>query len=70
MNLHLAKLHNHVFIRSIYGFVIKVFPIFSDESHFTFLVIRKFTCAVALAHFTIAHPALGLLQGSIDHFPI
>ena len=70
MNLHLAKLHIHVFIRCIYGSEVKIFPIYSDELHFTFLVIRKFTCADALAHFTLPHPALGLLQRSIEHFPM
>ena len=25
MNLHLAKLHNHAFVRAIYGFEVKVF---------------------------------------------
>ena len=30
MNLHLAKLHNHVFIRAIYGFKVKVFHIISS----------------------------------------
>ena len=52
MNIHLAKLHIHVFIRAIYGIEVKVFPYSSDVSQSTFPVNWKFTCAVALTHVT------------------
>ena len=49
MNLHLAKLHNHVFIRSIYGLKVKVFHNISGIQAKIFPSQLKVTCAVALA---------------------
>ena len=50
LNLHLAKLHIHVFSRAIYGFEVKVFQNNSAVSQLNFQVSWKSTFAVALAH--------------------
>ena len=55
MNMHLAKLHIHVFTRVNYEVEVKVFPNSSGVRRYTFLVNWKFTCAVALAHVTHVH---------------
>ena len=54
MNMHLAKLHMHVFTRDNYGVEVKVFPNSSGVRRYTFPVNWKFKCAVALAHVTHA----------------